>query len=348
VDGRPRTMGLRELILVFLKHRFEVVTRRTQFELRKAEARAHVLEGLLIALANIDAVVALIRASKDPETALTGLMTTFGLSEIQGKAILDMRLQRLTGLESAAVRTEHQELQVQIAYYRGVLADPGQVYGIIKEELQSGFAYGIPEINRAQIRDSRCVAAAGCFATSAILSCWPLARGGRVAGTIIIDGKTGSSGSGSKPGEKTHHPFRAGAFFAYEMFHHRHAPEIRQALGGAEVLFQPHSAPMVRGVFTTSYVPLAKEMSEEELLGSYRSAYEGSSFVRISKGTSNVAHVRGSNFIDLGLNVRGRMAIVFGAIDNLLKGGASQGVQCMNLMMGFDEDEGLNQLPAIV
>jgi N-acetyl-gamma-glutamyl-phosphate/LysW-gamma-L-alpha-aminoadipyl-6-phosphate reductase len=215
-------------------------------------------------------------------------------------------------------------------------------------ELQSGFAYGIPEINRALIRDSRCVAAAGCFATSAILSCWPLARDGRAAGTIIIDGKTGSSGSGAKPGEKTHHPFRAGAFFAYEMFHHRHAPEIRQALEGADVLFQPHSAPMVRGVFTTSYVPLAREMSEDELLDLYRSAYEASPFVRISKGTSNVAHVRGSNFIDLGLNVRGRMAIVFGAIDNLLKGGASQGVQCMNLMLGFDENEGLNQLPAIV
>ncbi len=135
VDGRPRTMGLRELILVFLKHRFEVVTRRTQFELKKAEARAHVLEGLLIALANIDAVVALIRASKDPETALAGLMQTFGLSEIQGKAILDMRLQRLTGLETDAVKSEHAQLQIQIAYYKGVLADPAQVYGIIKEEL---------------------------------------------------------------------------------------------------------------------------------------------------------------------------------------------------------------------
>ncbi|MES2155003.1 MAG: DNA gyrase subunit A [bacterium] len=135
VDGRPRTMGLRELILVFLKHRFEVVTRRTQFELKKAEARAHVLEGLLIALANIDAVVALIRASKDPETALAGLMGQFKLSEIQGKAILDMRLQRLTGLETDAVKTEHAQLQVQIAYYKGVLADPAQVYAIIKEEL---------------------------------------------------------------------------------------------------------------------------------------------------------------------------------------------------------------------
>lgn len=215
-------------------------------------------------------------------------------------------------------------------------------------ELQREFAYGIPEINRSRIRESRCVAAAGCFATSAILSCWPLTRGGLAPGTIVIDGKTGSSGSGSKPADKTHHPFRAGAFFAYEVFRHRHAPEIREALGGADVLFQPHSAPLVRGVFTTSYLPLARELSEEALLDLYRDAYAGSPFVRIAKGTSNVAHVRGSNFADLGLNVRGRMAIVFGAIDNLLKGGASQGIQCMNLMLGFDESEGLNQMPSIV
>ncbi len=215
-------------------------------------------------------------------------------------------------------------------------------------DLQREFAYGIPEINRPRIREARCVAAAGCFATASILSCWPLTREGLASGTIVIDGKTGSSGSGSKPGDKTHHPFRAGAFFAYEMFHHRHAPEIRQALGGADVLFQPHSAPMVRGVFTTAYVPLVRDVSEEDLLELYRRAYAGSPFVRIAKGSSNVAHVRGSNYADLGINVSGRMAIVFAAIDNLLKGGASQGIQCANLMFGFNENEGLNQVPSIV
>ena len=215
-------------------------------------------------------------------------------------------------------------------------------------ELQPEFAYGIPEINRSRIREARCVAAAGCFATASILSCWPLTREGLAAGTIIIDGKTGSSGSGAKPGEKTHHPFRAGAFFAYEMFHHRHSPEIRQALGGADVLFQPHSAPMVRGVFTTAYVPLAREIPEAELIELYRRAYADSPFIRIAKGTPNVAHVRGSNFADLGVNARGRTAVVFGAIDNLLKGGASQGIQCANLMCGFNENDGLNQVPSIV
>src|SRR6185503_16321060 len=157
---------------------------------------------------------------------------------------------------------------------------------------QRDFAYGLPEINRPRIREARCVAAAGCFATASILSAWPLFKEGRVAGTIVIDGKTGSSGSGARPGEKTHHPFRAGAFFAYEMFHHRHVPEIRQALGGADILFQPHSAPMVRGVFTTSYVPLSREMTDVELMEIYANAYKSERFVRLSKGTTNVAYVR--------------------------------------------------------
>ena len=135
VDGRPRTLGVKELLDVFLRHRFIVVTRRTQFELTKAEARAHILEGLLIALANIDAVVALLRRSKDPETALAGLRANWGLSEEQGKAILDMRLQKLTGLETDAIKTEHAELVKQIAHLKAILESPEMVYAIIKEEL---------------------------------------------------------------------------------------------------------------------------------------------------------------------------------------------------------------------
>ena len=133
--GRPKTMGLKELLQVFLRHRVEVITRRTQFDLEKAEARAHILEGLLIALSNIDAVVALIRASKDPETALASLRARFGLSELQGKAILDMRLQRLTSLETGQVKEEHTGLLVQIADYKAILADPKRIDAIIKDEL---------------------------------------------------------------------------------------------------------------------------------------------------------------------------------------------------------------------
>src|SRR5260221_4406957 len=163
-------------------------------------------------------------------------------------------------------------------------------------ELLKKFAYGIPEINRSRIKEAQYVAAGGCFASAAIFSLWPLRD--LAAGRAIVDGKTGSSGSGIKPGEKTHHPFRATSFFAYEMFHHRHTPEIEQA-SGVEVLFQPHSTPLVRGVFTTSYVPLKKEMTSDELLDLFKKPYPSERFVGLVMGTTNVNNVQGSNFIDI-------------------------------------------------
>jgi DNA gyrase subunit A len=135
VDGAPRTLGLKELIGHYVDHQREVVTRRTQYELRQAEARAHVLEGILVALDNLDAVIALIRGSADPDAARDGLMEKFGLSEIQAQAILDMRLQRLTALESDKVRAEHKELQDRIAELRAILGDPARIDGVIVDEL---------------------------------------------------------------------------------------------------------------------------------------------------------------------------------------------------------------------
>jgi LysW-gamma-L-alpha-aminoadipyl-6-phosphate/LysW-L-glutamyl-5-phosphate reductase len=210
-------------------------------------------------------------------------------------------------------------------------------------QLLSEVAYGIPEINRPKIREARIVAAGGCFASAAILSLWPLRE--LADGRAIVDGKTGSSGSGIKPGEKTHHPFRATSFFGYEMFHHRHTPEIEQA-SGVKVLFQPHSTPLVRGVFTTSYVPLKKELSSDDAVELFRKAYAGERFVRVSKGTTNVNHVKQSNFVDLGVVAEGRTAIVFAAVDNLVKGGAGQGVQCLNVQFGLPDETGLLQAPA--
>jgi DNA gyrase subunit A len=135
VDGVPRTLSLRELIQYYVEHQREVVTRRTQYELRRAEARAHILEGLLIALDNLDAVIKLIRSSKDPETARDGLIEQFELSREQAQAILDMRLQRLTALESDKVRAEHADLVERIAELRAILADEARVLGLVKEEL---------------------------------------------------------------------------------------------------------------------------------------------------------------------------------------------------------------------
>ncbi len=135
VKGRPYQLNLKQLIGHFIDHRHEVILRRTRYELAEAEKRAHVLEGLLIALDNIDEVIAIIRAAALPEEARTNLMERFSLSEIQAKAILDMRLQRLTGLERDKLKEEYAELMKIIAYYRSVLADETLQFEIIKTEL---------------------------------------------------------------------------------------------------------------------------------------------------------------------------------------------------------------------
>jgi DNA gyrase subunit A len=135
VNNRPEVLSLHELIQHWLNHREAVVVRRTKFELRKAEERAHILEGLRIALDHIDAVVALIRASRDVETARNGLMAQFKLSEAQSNAILEMRLQRLTGLERQKVEDEYNELLKLIAELKAILADRQRVLGVIRTEI---------------------------------------------------------------------------------------------------------------------------------------------------------------------------------------------------------------------
>jgi DNA gyrase subunit A len=135
VNNRPEVLSLKQILHHFLEHRREVVVRRTAFELRKAEERAHILEGLKIALDNLDAVITLIRRSPSPDEARAGLMRQFGLSEIQANAILDMRLQRLTQLERTKLLEEYQDVLKQIEYLKSVLASEGLVRTIIKDEL---------------------------------------------------------------------------------------------------------------------------------------------------------------------------------------------------------------------
>ena len=135
VNGRPVVLNLKDMLVEFVKFRLEVIVRRTNYDLRKAQERAHILEGLLIALDHLDEVIALIRASKTVEIARDGLMSTFQLSEIQAKAILEMRLQKLTGLERDKVREEYDELQVKIAHYKAILENESMQRDIIKVEL---------------------------------------------------------------------------------------------------------------------------------------------------------------------------------------------------------------------
>lgn len=135
VKGRPRTLGVRELIVEFVEFRHEVVLRRTRYELRKAQERAHILEGYLIALDHLDQVIALIRSATTPDVAREGLITQFGMSEIQAKAVLELRLQRLTGMEIEKIKEEHAEIMRTIDYLNSILADEGLQYKIIKDEL---------------------------------------------------------------------------------------------------------------------------------------------------------------------------------------------------------------------
>ncbi|MBQ8993803.1 MAG: DNA gyrase subunit A, partial [Turicibacter sp.] len=135
VEGQPKVLNLKEIIAAYIKHQVEVIVRRTQFDLNKAEDRAHILEGLRIALDHIDRIIAIIRGSSTDEEALNSLMSEFSLSERQGKAILEMRLRRLTGLERGKIEDEYQGLIALIADLRDILANEDRVHGIIRDEL---------------------------------------------------------------------------------------------------------------------------------------------------------------------------------------------------------------------
>jgi N-acetyl-gamma-glutamyl-phosphate reductase len=214
-------------------------------------------------------------------------------------------------------------------------------------DLQREFIYGLTEFNREQIKRARLVSNPGCFATATLLGLGPLAASGALKGRVVVDAKTGSSGSGAKPAANTHHPQRTNSFYAYKPFTHQHVPEIEQTLGdvsGAwsnELVFMTHSLPVSRGIFASAYAELKEETTAEKLSALYEEFYRGSFFVRLVKGSPDINWVKASNFCDIGFAARGRQVAVFSAIDNLVKGAAGQAVQNMNLMFGLEETEGL-------
>lgn len=214
-------------------------------------------------------------------------------------------------------------------------------------ELQREFVYGLTELNRERIKSARLVSNPGCFATATLLALAPLAAQGSLQGRVVVDAKTGSSGSGAKPAANTHHPQRSNSFYAYKPFTHQHVPEIEQTLGdvsGAwsnELVFMTHSLPVSRGIFASAYAELKEETTADKLSALYEEFYRGSFFVRLVKGSPDINWVKASNFCDIGFAARGRQVAVFSAIDNLVKGAAGQAVQNMNLMFGLEETEGL-------
>lgn len=211
---------------------------------------------------------------------------------------------------------------------------------------QSEFVYGLTETNRAAIAKASRIANPGCFATASILAAAPLIKNNTIEGKIIIDAKTGSSGSGAKPASNTHHPQRTNSFYAYKPFSHQHVPEIEQHLRYIgnfpnELIFMTHSLPVSRGIFASCYVVLRRPIMTEELRSLYHEFYRDSFFVRMVEGSPDINWVKNSNFCDIAVFANGKNAVIFAAIDNLVKGAAGQAVQNMNVMFGLDEKTGL-------
>ena len=213
-------------------------------------------------------------------------------------------------------------------------------------ELQSQFVYGLTETNRNVIKSADRIANPGCFATATLLALAPMVRSGLINGRIIVDAKTGSSGSGAKAAANTHHPQRMNSFYAYKPFQHQHVPEIEQHLCevgefSSELVFMTHSLPVSRGIFASCYLETSLSITNEDLNHLFKHFYGDSFFVRVVDGSPDINWVKNTNFCDIAAYSSGKQVVVFSAIDNLVKGAAGQAVQNMNLMFGLDEKTGL-------
>jgi N-acetyl-gamma-glutamyl-phosphate reductase len=207
--------------------------------------------------------------------------------------------------------------------------------------------YGLTERNRDQLRASTLVACAGCYPTAAILALQPLVQGRLLTLSgppIIIDAKSGVSGAGKTPTERTHFSECHGSLSAYGVFDHRHAAEIEQELG-TPVTFVPHLLPIDRGILETIYATLEPGVDEAAIAAAFQVAYADSPFVRLTgHDLPEIKHVAHTNFCDIGwrVNPKTRQLVMVVCIDNLGKGAAGQAVQNFNVAFGFDERLGLN------
>jgi N-acetyl-gamma-glutamyl-phosphate reductase len=207
-------------------------------------------------------------------------------------------------------------------------------------ELLGQFVYGIPELNREAVRGAKSVAAAGCYATAAILALKPLVDGGLIKPeSLIVDAASGVSGAGREARESTGFSTVGGSFSAYGLLNHRHTAEMEMALG-ATVLFTPHLVPMSRGILATCYGEATGPCDPLETL---RQAYAGEPFVHVTDQPPATKWLTGSNGAQLTARYdeRSGRVLALTAIDNLGKGAAGQMIQCANLMLGLEETAGL-------
>jgi N-acetyl-gamma-glutamyl-phosphate reductase len=311
-----------------------------EVELVRVGAADHVGEPLSSALPHLEGLTELAfenlsprEAARDVDVVLMGLPHRASVELVEAAIESGVRVLDLSG----AFR----------------LKDPGAYRRFYGEEhtrpdLLGEFVYGLPELYRERLKGARWVASPGCFATCVELGLLPFARAGLLAGAIHTVGVTGSSGSGVTPSPTTHHPVRAVNLSTYKPLDHQHVPEIERVLAeaGAKepvLSFVPVSAPLTRGIFATSFFEVEESVSPEFLSETLSAAYRHERFVRVpERRKPEVVAVSGSNYAEVGLvtgepSAGRRVVTVFSALDNLIKGGAGQAIQNMNLMLGLPE-----------
>jgi N-acetyl-gamma-glutamyl-phosphate reductase len=209
--------------------------------------------------------------------------------------------------------------------------------------LPDGTVYGLPERDAAAIGSARLVSCPGCYPTAALLALQPLEDAGLIEGTVVVDAKSGISGAGKAPSDRTHFSENHGSVAAYGVFSHRHNAEIEQELKRT-VTFVPHLVPLDRGILETIYVSLKPGTTEAQVARALEAAYRDAPFVRLTGAAlPEIKHVAHTNFCDIGWKVdevSRRLALIV-VLDNLLKGAAGQAVQNLNIVLGIDERTGL-------
>src|SRR5688572_24042615 len=209
--------------------------------------------------------------------------------------------------------------------------------------LPEGTVYGLTEGHQDEIRRARLVSNPGCYPTAALLALEPLAAAGLLQGAVVVDAKSGVSGAGKTPSERTHFSENHGSVAAYSVFSHRHTAEIEQGLGRT-VTFVPHLVPLDRGILETIYGSLKPGTTEAQVAETLTVAYKDAPFVRLTGGTlPEIKHVAHTNFCDIGWKVdaEGGRIVLVAVIDNLVKGAAGSAVQNLNVLLGLDERTGL-------
>jgi N-acetyl-gamma-glutamyl-phosphate reductase len=209
--------------------------------------------------------------------------------------------------------------------------------------LPEGTVYGLAEHDRASLRDARLISCPGCYPTAALIALGPLADAGLLEGDVIVDAKSGVSGAGKAPTERTHFSENHGSVAAYNIFSHRHNAEMEQELGRA-VTFVPHLVPLDRGILETIYTRVRPGTTAARIAEIFESAYHDAPFVRLTGDRlPEIKHVAHTNFCDVGwkLDADSNRLVLVSCLDNLVKGAAGQAVQNFNVAFGLDEKAGL-------